>query len=93
MCFPPLLEDYGFVTAEAFASRKPVVTCRDSGGPAELVQDGVQGFVCEPTPVSLACALRRLVDDQALAERMGGAASEVSARMNWAEAVRLLTAL
>jgi glycosyltransferase involved in cell wall biosynthesis len=93
VCFPPLLEDYGFVTAEAFASRKPVVTCRDSGGPAELVQDGVQGFVCEPTPVSLACALRRLVDDQALAERMGGAAAEASARLNWAEAVRLLTAL
>ena len=28
-CFPPLDEDYGFVTAEAFASRKAVITCRD----------------------------------------------------------------
>ena len=27
---------------------KPVVTCRDSGGPAELVDDGERGFVCEP---------------------------------------------
>ena len=34
VCFPPLDEDYGFVTAEAFASGKAVVTCRDSGGPA-----------------------------------------------------------
>ena len=42
------------MTAEAFASRKAVVTCRDSGGPAELVEDGVNGFVCEPTPEALA---------------------------------------
>ena len=52
--FPPLEEDYGFVTAEAFASAKAVVTCSDSGGPAELVEDGVNGFVCEPTPDALA---------------------------------------
>jgi glycosyltransferase involved in cell wall biosynthesis len=59
--FPPLQEDYGFVTVEAFASRKAVITCRDSGGPAELVQDGVSGFVCEPTPASLRrrCAAAR----------------------------------
>ena len=35
--FPPLDEDYGFVTVEAFAARKAVVTCTDSGGPTELV--------------------------------------------------------
>jgi glycosyltransferase involved in cell wall biosynthesis len=74
VCFPPLDEDYGFVTVEAFASRKAVVTCRDSGGPAELVRDGVNGFVCDPTPTSLAVALRRLLEDPALAERMGEAA-------------------
>src|SRR5262249_17431138 len=32
--FPPLEEDYGLVTVEAFAARKAVITCRDSGGPA-----------------------------------------------------------
>jgi glycosyltransferase involved in cell wall biosynthesis len=45
VCFPPYLEDYGFVTVEAFASRKAVVTCSDSGGPTELVQDRHNGFV------------------------------------------------
>ena len=44
VCFPPLAEDYGFVTVEAFSSRKAVVTCTDSGGPAELVGDGDRGF-------------------------------------------------
>src|SRR4051812_25352517 len=36
VCFPPRGEDYGFVTVEAFASRKAVVTCTDSGGPHAL---------------------------------------------------------
>jgi glycosyltransferase involved in cell wall biosynthesis len=88
--FPPLQEDYGFVTAEAFASRKPVVTCRDSGGPAELVRDGVSGFICDPTPASIAGAMQRLADDPALAERMGAAAFEAGAKLTWPETVRTL---
>jgi glycosyltransferase involved in cell wall biosynthesis len=92
VCFPPVQEDYGFVTVEAFASRKAVVTCADSGGPAELVEDGVNGFVCDPTPESLARALRRLADDATLAERMGAAAFEIGSRLSWEETVRRLTA-
>ena len=90
--FPPVQEDYGFVTVEAFASRKAVVTCRDSGGPAELVEDGVSGFVCEPTATSLAGALRRLFDDQPLAERLGTAAFERGRQLNWPDTIRELTA-
>jgi len=92
VCFPPLQEDYGFVTVEAFASRKAVVTCRDSGGPAELVTDGVTGFVCDPAPEAVARALRQLCDDRALAERMGAAAFEAGAQLNWPDVVRHLTA-
>jgi glycosyltransferase involved in cell wall biosynthesis len=91
VCFPPYQEDYGFVTAEAFASGKAVVTCRDSGGPAELVEDGVTGFVCDPTAPGLAIALRRLMDDAALAERMGAAALAAGKKLNWADAVAQLT--
>jgi glycosyltransferase involved in cell wall biosynthesis len=90
VCFPPFQEDYGFVTVEAFASRKAVITCRDSGGPAELVKDGVNGVVCEPTPEALGRAMRRLHDDRALAERMGTAAFEAGAKLTWAETVRQL---
>jgi len=88
--FPPLMEDYGFVTVEAFASRKAVVTCRDSGGPAELVQDGASGFVCDPTPASLAAALQRIAEDVSLAERLGAAAFEAGAKLTWPETVRAL---
>lgn len=83
--FPPLQEDYGFVTVEAFASRRPVITCVDSGGPAELVQDGVSGFVCQPTPEALAGSMRQLADDRALAERMGAAAFAAGSRLTWRE--------
>jgi glycosyltransferase involved in cell wall biosynthesis len=88
--FPPVQEDYGFVTVEAFASRKPVITCRDSGGPAELVQDGVNGLVCDPTPGSLGAAMQRLSDDRSLAERLGTAAFDAGARLTWPETVRQL---
>ena len=91
VCFPPLQEDYGFVTAEAFASGKAVVTCHDSGGPAELVRDGVQGFVSDPTPHALAAALRRLMKDQLLAEAMGAKARKSAAQLNWSDTVRQLT--
>ena len=92
VCFPPLQEDYGFVTVEAFASRKAVVTCKDSGGPAELVTDGVNGFVCDPTPESIAAALRKVTDDESLAERLGAGAFQKGAELNWPDAVRQLTA-
>ena len=88
--FPPLQEDYGFVTVEAFAARRPVITCVDSGGPAELVQDGVSGFVCQPSAEGIARSMRQLADDRALAERMGRAAFAAGARLTWRETVRQL---
>ncbi len=59
-----LNEDYGIVTVESFMCAKPVVTCRDSGGVAELVRDGENGFVTEPTPEALALAMRAVMDDR-----------------------------
>jgi glycosyltransferase involved in cell wall biosynthesis len=89
--FPTFNEDYGFVTVEAFASGKAVITCRDSGGPAELVRDGENGFVTDPTPESLAKAMRELIADRTLAVRLGEAGAADAARMTWPDAVgRLL---
>ena len=92
VCFPPLEEDYGFVTVEAFASRKAVVTCTDSGGPAELVDHGMTGYVCDPTPTALSVTLRRVMTDVELAERLGTAAQAAGATLNWPDTVRELTA-
>jgi glycosyltransferase involved in cell wall biosynthesis len=67
------------------------VTCRDSGGPAELVTDDVDGFVCDPSPDALAAALRRLQEDRTRAERMGQAARGAAARLDWKLTVARLT--
>ena len=90
VCFTPFAEDYGFVTVEAFASRKAVITCTDSGGPTELVKDDDTGVVCEPTPASVAIALARLSDDRALAERLGANGAARVAAMRWDVVVQRL---
>ncbi len=91
VCFTPLKEDYGFVAAEAFASRKPVVTCTDSGGPGELVEPEQSGLVCEPSPAAVAAALARLCEDAPLAERLGAAGAARIATLTWpATVARLL---
>jgi glycosyltransferase involved in cell wall biosynthesis len=90
VCFTPFAEDYGLVTAEAFASAKSVVTCSDSGGPAELVRDDDTGIVCEPTPSAIAKAIGRLADDRALAARLGASAAALADTMRWENAVKRL---
>jgi glycosyltransferase involved in cell wall biosynthesis len=93
VCFPPEGEDYGFVTVEAFASAKPVVTCHDSGGPAELVSGGSRGLVCDPAPEALGAALARLMDSPGEAERMGGEALAFVRGLTWDRTVTALTAV
>lgn len=88
--FPPFYEDYGFVTVEAFSSAKSVLTCTDSGGPAELVRDGHNGYVTAPTPEALAVAMRRVMEDRNTAIRLGEAAVRDVAKMSWSEAVNRL---
>ncbi|HSP90410.1 MAG TPA: glycosyltransferase family 4 protein [Vicinamibacterales bacterium] len=88
--FPAFEEDFGLVTVEAFASSKAVITCRDSGGPAELVRDGESGLVCEPTPASLAGALASLADDRGLAERLGAGAAAIATELTWPKTVERL---
>ena len=80
VAFVPYEEDYGLVTLEAMLAGKPVITCTDSGGTAELVSDGVTGLVVEPTPEALAAAIDRLWSSRREARRMGAAARERAPR-------------
>ena len=93
VAFVPFDEDYGFITAEAFASGKAVVTCRDAGGPTELVQDGVNGRIVEPTADAVAGALAALMSDADLAAALGTQARARVATLTWpATVARLLGA-
>ena len=88
--FPPFNEDYGFVTVEAFMCGKPVITCRDSGGPAELVRNEENGLVTDPTPEALALAMRKMIDDKNMAIRMGETGARDAAKMTWSAAIQKL---
>ncbi len=92
--YPPVDEDYGYVTLEAMLARRPVVTCADSGGPLDFVRDGVTGRVAEPTPEALAEALDGLWEERSRARRMGESGRELydSLNISWAHVVERLLA-
>jgi glycosyltransferase involved in cell wall biosynthesis len=81
--YAPFDGDYGYVTLEAFLSRKPVVTCSDSGGTLEFVVDGENGFVCAPEPEAIGGAISRLAADRALAARLGAAGLARAKQITW----------
>lgn len=61
LLYTPINEHFGIVPLEAMVCAKPVIAC-NSGGPRETVQHDVTGFLCEPTPESLAGFMCKLLD-------------------------------
>jgi glycosyltransferase involved in cell wall biosynthesis len=90
--YAPVDEDYGYVTVEAFLSGKPVVTCTDSGGTLEFVEDGESGLVVEPTPEALGAAIDGLYGNRERAREMGEAGLPRVSDIGWDLVVDSLTA-
>ncbi len=76
-------EDFGLVALEAMQAGRPVITCRDSGGPRELVEDGVTGLVVEPTPAAVAAAIDELWSSGSAWRRMGRAGQLRASGVTW----------
>jgi glycosyltransferase involved in cell wall biosynthesis len=83
---PALDEDYGLTAIEAMRHGRPVVVCKDGGGLAELVDDGVNGLVVEPTGPAIADAVARLTADPDLAAELGANGRARAATLTWANA-------
>jgi glycosyltransferase involved in cell wall biosynthesis len=81
--YPPYDEDFGYVTLEAFLSKKPVVTASDSGGPNEFVVDGINGFVRPPDADAFAEAINALARDRRRTAAMGDAGYERARSVTW----------
>jgi glycosyltransferase involved in cell wall biosynthesis len=89
--FAPTREDYGFVTGEAFASKKAVITTEDSGGPAELLKLSDAGYVCPPDPESIAKKLDLVADDENSAIKKGNLGFDFISKLTWEETVKKLS--
>ncbi len=90
--FGPYDEDYGYITLEAMLSSKPVITCTDSGGPLEFVENDRNGYVVAPEPEQIARVIDKLHADKKLAQSMGqeGRAMFIEKNITWHNVVEKL---
>ena len=74
--FPSRSESFGIAALEALGCASPVVASRVGGLP-EFIEDGVHGLlVPHDDPEALAAGVGRLLDDPALARRLGQAGAD-----------------
>jgi len=88
--FVPYLEDYGYVTLEAYRSGKPVITCSDSGEPAWFVRQSGGGIVCSPEPASIANAIDQLAEDKRKAFLLGSKGRNFVKDIQWPPIAEIL---
>jgi glycosyltransferase involved in cell wall biosynthesis len=92
--YPPVDEDYGYVTLEAMLASRAVITCNDSGGPLEFVLDNQTGIIVEPTAAALAAAFDFVWEHRTEAEAWGraGRARYQSLNLSWNNVIQKLLA-
>jgi glycosyltransferase involved in cell wall biosynthesis len=86
----PYLEDFGYVTVEAFLSLKPVVTVSDAGGVLELVQHESTGIVAAPTAEGVGAGIVRLDAEREWARELGRAGHERVRHIQWDPVIEAL---
>jgi glycosyltransferase involved in cell wall biosynthesis len=84
--FPSTTDTFGNVILEAQASGIPVIVS-DIGGPRDLVEQGVEGYITKGQDAAeLAEAIRKLAGDAESRKRMGEAGRVRVETRDWAEA-------
>jgi glycosyltransferase involved in cell wall biosynthesis len=83
LIFPSRYEPFGMVILEALASGLPVIASRAAGA-SEIFEPGCGIIIEDPDSITeLSQAIRRLVDDPALRERMGRQGRIVAEKYSW----------
>ena len=80
--YGPQNEDYGLATIESFYANKPVITCTDSGGVLEFVNDS-NGWVVEPNAEHIGSAIEKALTQKEEARAKGKAGRESISFLNW----------
>jgi len=86
-------DSYGYVTLEGIQSGKPLISFTDSGGTDVVINNGVTGYMTEPSPVALAEAMDKLFSDKKRAREMGQNGIELvqGLGISWDNVIRRLT--
>lgn len=89
VALPSRLDCFGIIVLEAWACGRPVLGCW-SGGMADIVRDGVDGYLCGfGDRVTLADRMARLLADPAAASAMGvSGRCKVLAEHTWEKVTR-----
>ena len=89
--FAPVDEDYGYITLEAFFSKRPVISTHDAGGVLEFLEDGVSGFVSNVDPKEIAKSINKLYDNKDLCKDFGEAGFNRVKDISWDNALDRIT--
>ncbi|MFD1826657.1 MULTISPECIES: glycosyltransferase family 4 protein [Mumia] len=84
MLLPSLKEGWGLVVGEAGSHSTPTVAYRSAGGTQESVDDGDSGVLVDDQAEFVA-AVRHLMTDDALRERLGKGALDKSRAFTWTQ--------
>lgn len=89
--FAPQDEDYGYITLEAYLSKKPVITAFDSGGPLEFVTNHENGIILTSLEApDAAQALESLVMDKSKCENWGQNGFQKVKDIGWDHVIQTL---
>ncbi len=80
--FTPLREPFGMVALESIASGTPVIGGLE-GGYTEVLEDGLDCILTDPTPENIASKIKHLRDNPDAAKRMGTAGYETAKEHSW----------
>jgi len=76
---------YGYSSLEIFHAQKPILTTNDSGSLTELVIDGYNGYIVDPTSQAIAEGLDKLYLDRKKTIAMGECAAQriIDLKITW----------
>jgi glycosyltransferase involved in cell wall biosynthesis len=91
--YAPYDEDYGYVTIESFLSKKPVITCRDSGGILEFAENDINSRIAEkPDALEIAQCADQLYNNTTMCKKFGEQGYSLVKDITWDNVIEKLTA-
>lgn len=89
--FAPIDEDYGYISLEAYLSKKPVITCNDSGGVLEFVKNNENGYITLVDAKELGQCINKLYNNKKLCQEFGEEGYNKVKDISWDNVIDKLT--